>query len=815
MPERLRVALVGFNLGGNPPLGLACLQAYAEAQPDLAERVETRLLGFDYYVAPESALAEILAGTPDLIGFNTMHGSLAHALRLAPTLRQLCPGALLVLGGIDASMAPERVLSRHPEVDAIVCGEGEIAYAELLRRLLGRQPLDDLAGLALRVDGVPRRNSPPPPLDLSQAVSPYLAGVLDPDRLGAVHLETYRGCAYRCDFCHEGRGFATVRKFPLDLVREELAFVLARSCRSIKFYDTTFNQYRERTLAILDHACRHNRRRHVLGAEVRMELFDREIALACRQANCLDIETGLQSLDEGTMQKAGRRNRLGPFERNLKDAVDLGLNVFVHVMGGLPGERLERTFAAHDWAMARGAEVCLFHTRVLPGTGLAQRARREGIAHLEEAPHDVLCHPEFSLADLARYNRFGFARMLLGPYLPLLRRLPPVGGPAPSAVIAAHAECLADEPAFAELCRRRHWWNAGTDPSLAPEMSALRGRLRCDAVARLAGHARHLDEPARAAALALLEQLRVMDELSCLPRPRAHAARRIDGRRYRLSPAARIVALAADIRALVADPRLGLGDAPPGDCILMTVRRADGSITQAINPAMGKLLESFRHPLHPAEAIEAFAGEALDADVAARLNAVIDELIAEGALVPTDDTDTLLSDANWSLRPLGVDAAADAMPVYAANPRFFRLLCGIDAPPLDYVIGDIGEAPPGYEHCKHFMGIYARDGGELIGVADILSAYPEPGRACIGLLMLAEGYQRRGVGRAVLGLLEAWARERFGVREFTVGVEECNEASRRFWRACGYSPSGERFENTALSKTHASEVLVKRVAAAG
>jgi anaerobic magnesium-protoporphyrin IX monomethyl ester cyclase len=96
---------------------------------------------------------------PDVVGLSVMTFQRMTALRVARLVRTIRPGARIVVGGYDPSLAPE-VYETSPDVDYVVRGEGERTMSELLRALEGRMSLRDVNGLTYRDAGVLIRNPP-------------------------------------------------------------------------------------------------------------------------------------------------------------------------------------------------------------------------------------------------------------------------------------------------------------------------------------------------------------------------------------------------------------------------------------------------------------------------------------------------------------------------------------------------------------------------------------------------------------------------------------------------------------------------------
>ena len=73
----------------------------------------------------------------------------------------------------------------------------------------------------------------------------------------------------------------------------------------------------------------------------------------------------------------------------------------------------------------------------------------------------------------------------------------------------------------------------------------------------------------------------------------------------------------------------------------------------------------------------------------------------------------------------------------------------------------------------------------MIGCSDVIRAYPDDDCMWIGLLLLSEAHQRRGYGKATLGLLLDMARK-WGYRVAQLGVISTNPRAQAFWQREGF-----------------------------
>ena len=159
---------------------------------------------------------------PDVIGLSCMTFQRRTALRLIRRLRAWCPGAPLVAGGYDPSLATD-AWTGADGVDFVVRGEGEATFRELLQALEAggaATALAAIAGLTWRAaDGAVVHNEARPAshrLDETLAIPRRSARVLQGytflgDQVDVV--ETSRGCTFDCSFCSiiemRGRNFYT------------------------------------------------------------------------------------------------------------------------------------------------------------------------------------------------------------------------------------------------------------------------------------------------------------------------------------------------------------------------------------------------------------------------------------------------------------------------------------------------------------------------------------------------------------------------------------------------------------------------------
>jgi radical SAM superfamily enzyme YgiQ (UPF0313 family) len=181
---------------------------------------------------------------PDLVGLSVMTFQRHTALRIIELVRRLRPSARVVVGGYDASLAPDAYSDPKAGVDFIVRGEGELTFRELVRALERGGDLADVAGLSVRVGDGFTHNADRPvngldgdTIRLPNRGARVLEGYTMVGRQVDV-VETSRGCTFDCSFCSiiemRGRNFHT---FNFDRVLADIRDARARGARAIFLVD--------------------------------------------------------------------------------------------------------------------------------------------------------------------------------------------------------------------------------------------------------------------------------------------------------------------------------------------------------------------------------------------------------------------------------------------------------------------------------------------------------------------------------------------------------------------------------------------------
>jgi anaerobic magnesium-protoporphyrin IX monomethyl ester cyclase len=402
---RLKVALVALNAVGYQSLALGYLQAYALAQPRLDGAVGFQVLDLDVSVDAWWVAYRVLGLEPDLVGLSVTcwnARAIYDACRIIAAAR---PDIRIVLGGPEVGPIAEEVLAAQPAVHAVVRGEGEATFAELLDTYVrGRRPWM-VAGVTAR-NGEEIVSAPDRPLieDLDEIPSPYLSGAMQP-RDGAAYLETYRGCPHRCAYCYEGKGQTRIRTFSRERMAADIEAVASSpGVHTFTFIDPVFNLTPERLRWLSDALApwaERGKRLHTV--EVDIERVDDEAAALLARAGVRTVETGPQSVGDEALAACERSFDAERFAAGVAALKGVGIAVECDLIVGLPGDDAYDFIAGLRFVEGLDPGILQTSTlHVLPGTKLWQQAEAMGLAFDREPPHEIVQTAGIGFADLRR-----------------------------------------------------------------------------------------------------------------------------------------------------------------------------------------------------------------------------------------------------------------------------------------------------------------------------------------------------------------------------------------------------------------------------
>ncbi len=327
------------------------------------------------------AEAAAIAGKADVVGLTAMTPMINTALDIARRIKENDPAMPVILGGAHATIMPEDTMSRAPQIDIIVKGEGEDTIIELLGAMESGRSIDGVPGIIFRKNGELLASSERKTrVDLESL--PFLAYHLLPWERYKPHpphgralpfagIITSRGCPYRCAYCSKPIFGKKFRAQSPERVLDEIAYHRDRfGVREIAFYDDvlTLDKKRARALAEglfergidIDWTC-----------ETRVDLVDAELLRQMKRAGCYAIAYGLESASQEILNNITKDITIEQAEEAVRHTREAGIQTIGYFMIGSPGETPETIQKTIDFARKLKLDFAQFSiTTPFPGTAL-------------------------------------------------------------------------------------------------------------------------------------------------------------------------------------------------------------------------------------------------------------------------------------------------------------------------------------------------------------------------------------------------------------------------------------------------------------
>ena len=340
---------------------------------------------------------------PDIVGLSVMTFQRKTALKIIKLVRSLKPDVRVVVGGYDASLAPDAYQHETSGVDFIVRGEGELTFRELLRALDNGHNFRNIAGLTFRDDTGWRENIPRPVHSLEgDEIRPpnRQARVLDGfHMLGRPIdvIETSRGCTYDCGFCSiiemRGRNFHT---YSFDRVLADIRDAKAHGARAIFIVDDNISldvhRFEALCQAIID-AGLNDIAYSVQAMTSPIAMHGETLAPLMRKAGFRYVFLGIENIleDDLVYLKASAKNSLREGGRRTGNATIQAIDILhknkMYIVGGLivgnPDDTLESVQTNLEFARKYVDWPYIQHPTPYPGTPMTKDFRARNLIKID------------------------------------------------------------------------------------------------------------------------------------------------------------------------------------------------------------------------------------------------------------------------------------------------------------------------------------------------------------------------------------------------------------------------------------------------
>ena len=388
---------VGFSRTALPePMAMECIGAVAAPDHDV------RLVDMRFGDSLEESLE---AFQPDAVAVTCLTTEVYNAQAILETVKKQDASIFTITGGLHASLLPADF--QKPYVDAIVVGEGERTFQELLAAIdrAGGRPDESTLGnidglLWCRAGGEWVQNA-------ERALMPSLDDLPLPARhLAADHKDEYfflfdrphaciatsRGCPYRCNFCsvwkfyHKRCRYASAERVVRELETVEPT--------AVSFVDDNFLSHVPRAWKILD-LIRQRSIKKTYGMQARTDTISKhpDLIAAWKEVGLETILIGFEAATQAQLDAVSKGATVEQNERAMEILDEAG----VHMWGAFivdPQFTREDFRTLKRYREEKGIIYPQFTVLTpLPGTDLYEQRKHDLVTHdyrLYDALHAVL-----------------------------------------------------------------------------------------------------------------------------------------------------------------------------------------------------------------------------------------------------------------------------------------------------------------------------------------------------------------------------------------------------------------------------------------
>jgi len=418
-----------------------------------------KLDGWFWYRDEENTIDKVFhkITNPHFVAFSCFVWNWNWNMQMAKKIKEKWPECLIVIGGWQPPISDRSMgfFHKHPYIDFISHGEGEVTLSKILIESLKKKPnYKNIQGCSipgrliknrenveifkvkdgLKIENIEKKDKlnlldtfvtkPRPRIDhLAQMPSPYLNGLFDKLIKKCKYdleatIETTRGCPFGCTFCEIGTKYYQKIKTPtIEKVFREIDWLSKNKIVFVYNADSNFGMLNEH-LEITEYLITKKKetgypqKHRVDWAKIHGEKVIKLAKLFYAAGMDKGITIALQSLNPKTLEAVKRKNMDdGKLSEFLKKYNQADLPSYMEIILGLPEETKDSFVDGVCKIMELGQHnyIGIYPLTALPNTpfGDPEYIKKYNLKIIET-------YPAFSHVDVSDQNDFEREKMVVG-----------------------------------------------------------------------------------------------------------------------------------------------------------------------------------------------------------------------------------------------------------------------------------------------------------------------------------------------------------------------------------------------------------------
>jgi len=278
---------------------------------------------------------------PDLIGMTLVSLEYKRSYRLISDIKTRFPAIKIVVGGPHVTVLQGAVLEECHDIDYGVVHEGEATLVELCQNHLQVQ---EIRGLLHREnDSIVFNGHHKLTKELDEISWPRYEMFEMKKYIAEMPFNSSRGCPHRCVFCPNKIITKKFRWRSPENVVDEIEYWYKKGYRVFNYDDDNFGFFPERVYAICDEIESRGIKEIELRCSngLRADKVDRNLLKRMREVGFNYIAFGVDGGNNKMLQLNKKGETIEQIEQAIKDACELGFDVKIFVITGMPHETME------------------------------------------------------------------------------------------------------------------------------------------------------------------------------------------------------------------------------------------------------------------------------------------------------------------------------------------------------------------------------------------------------------------------------------------------------------------------------------------
>lgn len=323
------------------------------------------------YAGDSALLNYIINYKPDVVAFTLYCWNIQRSIYIAEKIKNIFISAKLICGGPEVTSDNTFLFSDTNNIfDYYFIGEGEESFKIFLEtNFCSREKII-----------FQNYNS-------NKIVSPYLAGILNPDK-DFIKFETVRGCKNRCKYCFYNKLYKNQIYIDDSQIKKLFDYSEKNKFKEIYIIDPSFN-IRKNFKLFLKKIILWNKKKIKIHTELNAEIIDSETADLLKQAGIYRVETGLQTINKISLKNSNINKNPKNFVRGIEYLKQSGIECIIDLIIGLPFDTVNTILKNYDFMKKYNLDddMQIFNLSILPGTAFRTETNIHKFKYMFDPPY--------------------------------------------------------------------------------------------------------------------------------------------------------------------------------------------------------------------------------------------------------------------------------------------------------------------------------------------------------------------------------------------------------------------------------------------